>query len=195
MAISYNIYANDGQGGDVDYSTLIAITSSLSYATGTLAAPGAYTFAVRAFETVSGIEEANTDVKVRIVLDSAGNDVTAQPNAVVGLSAWPTAGGTCWVSWGYDSTGQGGPPSVFNVSVTTGPTHPLANPATSVAYLPGVAGYGCTLSGLPADVLCTIAVQAVGSSSLLLGPVVTVPITYFSTSLSNVDSLNATPMP
>ncbi len=195
MAISYNIYANDGQGGDIDYSMVMATTPSLSYLTSPLAAPGDYKFAVRAIDTVSGIEEANTDARVRIVLDPAGNDVTASPNGVVGLSVWPTAGGTCRVSWGYDATGQGGPPSQFNVSLTPGPTASLTNLAASVAYFPGVAGYGCTLSGLPADVLCTIAVQPVGSTSLLLGPVATVPITYFSISLRNVDSLIATAMP
>ena len=195
MAISYNVYANDGQGGDVDYSTPIATTSSLSYLMGPLATPGDHTLAVRAFDAVSGVEEANTDARVRIVLDSAGNDVTARPNAVVGLSAWPMVGETCWVSWGYDSTGQGGPPSLFNVSVTAGPAASLTDPAASVAYLPGVSGYGCTLSSLPAGVLCTVAVQAVGSSNLLLGPIATVSITYFPTSLGKVDSLSATPMP
>ena len=194
MAISYNIYANDGMGGDVDYSTPIATTSDLTYATGPLATPSDNTFAVRAFDTASCIEEANTDARVRIILDEAGNDVTARPNAVVGLSTWPTAGGTCWVSWGYDSTGQGGPPSTFNVTLTAGATPSLANPVASIAYLPGVAGYGCTLSGLAGKTLCTIAVQAVGASSVLLGPVATVPITYLVTTLSDVDSLVATPM-
>ncbi len=208
MAISYNIYANDGMGGDVNYLSPIASTSDLTYAVGSLAMPSDNTFAVRAFDTVSGIEEANTDARVRIVIDSAGNDVTAQPNAVVGLSAQPTAGGTCWVSWGYDATGQGGTPALFNVTLTAGttPSHanPVAsiagttpshaNPVASIAYLPGVAGYGCTLSGLAGNTSYTIAVQAVGASSVLLGPVATVPITYLGTTLSDVDSLVATPM-
>ena len=73
MAISYNIYANDGMGGDVDYSTPIATTSDLTYATGPLATPSDNTFAVRAFDTASCIEEANTDARVRIILDASGN--------------------------------------------------------------------------------------------------------------------------
>jgi hypothetical protein len=193
MAISYNIYANDGMGGDVDYSTPIASSSDLTYATGTLATPSDNTFAVRAFDTVSGIEEANTDARVRIILNASGNDITAQPNAVVGLSATPTAGGSCWVSWGYVPTGQGGPPSLFNVTLTAGTT-PSTNPGASIPYLTGVAGYGCSLSGLAGNTPYTIAVQAVGASSVLLGPVATVPITYLATTLSDVDSLVATPM-
>jgi hypothetical protein len=194
MAISYNIYANDGMGGDVNYLTPITTTSDLTSAVGSLAMPSDNRFAVRAFDTVSGIEEANTDARVRIVIEAAGNDVTAQPNAVVGLSAQPTADGTCWVSWGYDATGQGGTPSLFNVTLTAGTTPSLANPVASIAYLPGVAGYGCTLSGLAGNTPSTIAVQAVGASSVLLGPVATIPITYLATTLSNVDSLVATPM-
>jgi hypothetical protein len=195
MAISYNIYANDGQGGDIDYATPIATTPNLSYPTGTLATPSDSSFAVRAFDTISGIEEANTDARVRIVLDANGNDVTARPNPVVGLSASSTAGATCWVSWGYNATGQGGPPSQFNVTLTPGATPSLAKPAVSVAYLPGVSGYGCTLSGLPAGVASTIAVQSVGASSVLLGPVATVSITNLGTALTNVDALVATPTP
>lgn len=194
MAISYNIYANDGMGGDVNYLAPIATTSDLTYAVGSLAMPSDNTFAVRAFDTVSGIEEANTDARVRIILDGAGNDVTARPKAVVGLSARPTAGATCWVSWGYDSKGQGGPPSLFNVTVTTGSTPSLANPTASIAYQPGVPGYGCSLSGLVANTPCTIAVQAVGASGELVGPIATVPITYLATPLSDVDFLVVTPM-
>jgi hypothetical protein len=194
MTISYNIYANNGMGGDVNYLAPVATTPELTYAVGALAMPSDNTFAVRAFDTVSGIEEANTGARVRVILDASGNDITARPNAVVGLSARPTAGGTCWVSWGYDSSGQGGPPSLFNVTLSTGSTASLANPIVSIAYLPGVLGYGCSLSGLVGTTLYTIAVQSVGASSELLGPIATVPITYLATSLSDVDSLVVTPM-
>lgn len=192
MAISYNIYANDGNGGEVDYLTPIATTSNLSYTVGPLALPSDNTFAVRAFDTVSGIEEANTDARVRIIIDADGNDVTARPNAVVGLSTVATSGQTCWVSWGYDSTGQGGAPTLFKVTLTAGTTPSLANPVASVAYLPGISGYGCSLTGLAGNTPYTIAVQAVGASSVLLSPVATVPFTYIATTLGDVDSLVAT---
>jgi hypothetical protein len=193
MAISYNIYANDGQGGLVNYQTPIASTTACTYSVGPLAASSDNTFAVRAFDSVSGIEEANTDARVRIIIDASGNDVTARPNAVIGLSVRPMAGGTCWVSWGYVSTGQGGPPSEFSVSVTSGPGASIENPAATVAFLPGVAGYGCTLSGLASNTLYTIAVLAIGASSVLSGPVSTIPINYLVNPLSNVDSLIAVP--
>ena len=201
MAISYHIYANDGDGDDLDYSTPIATTSDLTFVTGYLKTPGVHIFAVRAFDASSGIEEANTDARVRIVLDADGNDVTAQPNAVVGLSARPTAGGTCWVSWGYDARGQGGPPLSFDVRLIVGSDPsipnlavPMDNPVARVAYLPGVSGYGCFISILPVGTPSTIAVQALGRSDGLQGPVATVPMTYLAPPLGEVESLMATPI-
>jgi hypothetical protein len=189
MSISYNIYANDGLGGDVNYNAPIATTPLQTYVIPHLGLPSDNTFAVRAFDTISGIEEANTDARVRIVINASGNDVTAQPNAVFGLSAKATAGGTCWVAWGYDTTGQGAPPSLFNVVLTgVGSSSPV-----TVAYLPSVAGYGCTLSGLASNASYTIAVQAVDPSGLLSGPAATVAINYQVNPLSNVDSLVAVP--
>lgn len=193
MGISYNIYANDGQGGDVNYETPIASTALQSYVINPFGFPGDHTFAVRAFDTTSGIEEANTDARVRIVLDSLGNDVTAQPRAVFGLSATPTAGGTCWVVWGYDPRGQGGPPAQFNVSMAVGTTASFSTTAATVTYLTGVTGYGCTLSGLSSNTSYVIAVQAVGIAGRLPGPVKTVGIKYQVSPLQYVDSLVAVP--
>jgi hypothetical protein len=193
MAISYNIYANDGRGGDVDYNTPIATTALRTFTVNPLACPGDHTFAVRAFDTISGIEEANTDARARIVTDSSGNDVTARPNGVLGLSARLTANGTCWVSWGYNSTGQGGAPLQFNIYLTPGGSASFASPAATVAYLQGVSGYGCTLSGLASNTISTIAVQAIGASGALTGPVKSVAVSYLANSLREVDSLVAIP--
>jgi len=191
MAISYNIYANDGRGGNVDYSSPIATTTVLTFGVGALAAPSDNTFAVRAHDAASGIEEANTDARVRVVIDPAGNEVTARPNAVNGLSARRTAGGTCWAAWGYDASGQGGPPSRFALTLTPGP----ASPVTMVDYLPGVAGYGCNLPGLADGTSYTIEVRAIGESSLLASVAATVAIDYRSTPLGDVDTLHAVASP
>jgi hypothetical protein len=193
MAISYNVYANDGLGGAVNYATPISTTTGLTYSAGTLAIPSDNTFAVRSFDSGSGIEEANTDARVRIVIDASGNDVTTQPNPVIGLRATPTAGGTCWVAWGYDSAGQGGAPAQFNVTLTPGSTPSLASPVATILFSPGVSGYGCSLSGLASNTLYTVAVQAEGSSSRLSGIARTVEINYQVHPLSNVDTLVAIP--
>ncbi len=195
MSIVYNVYANDGQGGLVNYSAPIATTSNLSWTVGPLAFPSDNRFGVRAFDTVLGIEEANTDALVRIILDASGNDITNQPNAIVGLSATALAGGACWVTWGYDPAGQGGPPSTFDVGLTAGTTPSSGSPAATVVYQPSVSGYGCTLSGLASNTEYTIAVQAIGVTNLLAGPLVAIGLDYRVALLGNVDSLVGLPIP
>jgi hypothetical protein len=194
MAISYNIYANDGQGGLVNYETPIASTTELTWTVEPLAFPSDHLFGVRACDTTSGIEEANTEAQVRIVLDSSGNDVTSQPNAVVGLSATATSGGTCWVSWGYAATAQGGSPSGFTVKLTEVTSPLLAIATSTVAYQAGVSGYGCTLTGLSSNTQYSIAVTAIGASNNLPGPSVAVGLDYRVAALSSVDCLVAIPM-
>ncbi len=189
MPISYHIYANDGRGGEVNYASPIATTTALSFVVPRLAPSSNNRYAVRAFDATSGIEEANTEAVVRVVLDSVGVDVTSRPNAVVGLSARATAGGTCWVRWGYDPSGQGGPPSSFLITLTAGP----AGPAASVAYRPGVVGYGCGLSGLSAGASVTITVRAVDASGTLQGPAASIAMAYPATNLGGVDALLAVP--
>jgi len=195
MPVSYHIYANDGRGGDVDHSTPIATTAALTHGVGPLAAPSDTTFAVRAFDAASGIEEANTDARVRIIIDAGGNDATARPNAPLGLSALATAGGGLLVAWSYDATGQGGPPSRFDLYIAPEGAGPPASPSASVGYLPGQAGYRCTLSGPPGAATASVAVQAVGPSPWLLGPTATVAARCSIVALSNVDALTARPTP
>ncbi len=193
MVISYNVYANDGRGGLVDYSKPVATTADHGRPVGPLSAPSDNTFAVRAFDTASGIEEANSEARIRVVIDEAGNDVTARPNAVKGLSARATVGGTCRVSWGYDRTGQGGPPARFDVTLKPDSGSAPPGPSATVAYLPGVAGYGCSLSNLAGGVSYAIAVRAVGASALLVSAPATVTLEYPASSLARVEALAATP--
>ena len=195
MAIAYHIYRNDGRGGEVDYNSPIATTAGPTFEAGSLAAPGDHRFGVRAFDATSGIEEANTDARVRIVLDPDGNDVTARPNGVVGLQARATAGATCWVAWGYDPTGQGGPPTSFLVAIGVASATGSGFGSATLDYLPGVAGYGCSLAGLPANTPCLVTVRAVGSSSLLAGPIATALVIDPATPLGAVDSLVAAAVP
>lgn len=175
MPISYHIYANDGRGGPVDYARPIATVGVPpgspvgTFLTGALAAPSDNLFAVRAFDDASGVEEANTDARVRVVIDEQGRDVSGRPNSVVGLAARWTVGDVALVSWGYTTPGQGGPPARFDV--TASPGHPgVAAPArVAVGYTPGVAGYGCRLEGLDIGSDWVIRVVAVGAAGPLIG--------------------------
>ena len=202
MAISYHVYSNDGQGGAIDYTKVVATvpassaSPSGSFLAGPLGSPSDNSYAVRAFDDLSGVEEANTDARVRVVIDAQGRDVSAQPNPVVGLAVRWTVGETCLVSWGYTSSGQGGAPVRFDVSaspVATSANTGVVPPSTqSVFFLPGTAGYGCRLDGLATALDWTIGVRAVGASEAMTSPLASANLGRQSGALAPVDGLMAT---
>ena len=87
--LAYHVYANTGAGDPINYATPIATVSGTAWTSGTLAAPGTWSFGVRAFD--GNGEEQNLDCAVVIVLDGNGNDITNRPMPPVGLRAFATA--------------------------------------------------------------------------------------------------------
>ena len=191
MSIIYHVYANDGQGGLVNYTTPIGSTSGLSFSPPALAAPSDNTFAVRAFDTVLGLEESNTDARIRIVIDSGGNDLTALPNAPSAIAANPTAGGGCSIAWAYNPVGQGGPPLGFHVYLNAGLSASYTIPAASVAYVAGTVGYSCVLTALADGVVYTTAVRAFNSDGIETNTAAVAQIVGDATPPNNVDQLAA----
>ena len=165
MKILYNIYKNDGNGGLVDSTTPIASTADLSYNAGNLAAPSDTTFQLRAVDSATGLEEANTQARVRIILDASGNDVSARPNAPHALSARTTISGGCEVTWAYSPAGQGGPPVGFFVYLTPGPIQSYGQPAAMIAFQSGVVGYVSDLVSLADGQTYTVAVRSYNSAA------------------------------
>lgn len=165
MAVEYHIYRNDGLGGPVDYSSAIATVNGLSYATAPIPAGSDVRFAVRAFDTVSGLEDRNTDAAVRIVTDGAGIDRTGTPASPTGLTATATAGGTAKVEWGQPPSTRENAPSTFNVWMTASPG-PINHAATPDATTPfvGAGNYHATLTGLADGVSYLVAVRAVNAN-------------------------------
>lgn len=129
----YHVYANTGAGDAVDYGTPVATVAALSYAVGPLAPGSDWTFAVRAFDPGSGLEEHNVDARARILVSATGSDLGGLPNAPSGLGAAPGAGGAMLVSWAYSPLNQGAPPSGFRVYGGT-PTISYAAPLATVPY-------------------------------------------------------------
>jgi hypothetical protein len=164
MAIVYNIYANNGAGGPVNYSKPIATTSSLSYAPGALTPSSDTTFAVRALDTVSNLEEANTDARVRIVLDGSGNDLSGVPNSPQSVVLSALAAGACQVTWAYVPALSVGTPTGFQVFLSQGQTVDYSSPAMTVPYVSGQFGYTCTLAGPYAFSSYSATVRAVNAS-------------------------------
>lgn len=164
MPVSYHIYSNNGIGGPIDYSTPVATASGTTW-TGPALSPGAVaSYAVRAFDTISGLEESNTDATVTIMLDASGNDVTAVPMAPAGLSASPRAGGVVRVSWSYPSTGRVRRPAGFRVYAGT-PAVAYSAPAAVIPYDgPGSLHHFADLSGLTPGTTYAVAVRAYNAS-------------------------------
>lgn len=159
MATSYNIYANDGLNGPVDYSTLIATTSSLNYTGTDLASPSDTTFAVRATDGTS--EEQNIDCRVRVIIDVDGNDVSAIPNAPTQFSAIATTAGGARVDWLHVPMMNVPVPTEFKVWLTSGPSVDYtAPPAETVPFSPRQYRYTVGLTGLSDGITYAIGIRA-----------------------------------
>jgi hypothetical protein len=147
MAIAYRIYSNGGTGGPVDFSAPVATTADLGFVTQALAPSTDSTFAVRAYDTDTGLEEANTAAQARVVLDGQGQDVTRRPNAPHAVCLAPSAGGGFRVSWAFRPDPRCGVPDGFKVSLARGATATGAAAVATIGYVPGQAGYSCVLPG------------------------------------------------
>jgi hypothetical protein len=163
MAIQYRIYASPPLGGPVDYSAPVATVAGLSWSSGSLSANARQTFAVRAYDTDTGLEDQNVDARLTVSLDALGNDITGLPNAPTGLGVRATAAGGAAVTWHYNPGGQGAAPSVFHVYIGT-PTPDYGSPAAIVPYVRGGRAFLASLSGLADGVAYQVGVRAVNAS-------------------------------
>lgn len=153
MPTEYRIYGNGGSGGPVDYTTPLATVSALTWTSPTLSSPSDWTFAVRARDSASGLEEENVDARARVVIDSGGIDRSNAPAAPQAISATPEAGGMVRVRWAHV---RGAMAAATGFSV-------YANPGTSVNYaLPPVATISGTYSQVEADLQAAVAGLADG---------------------------------
>lgn len=161
--IVYKIYSNDGAGGPVNYGVVVATTSSLAWTSAPLAAGADATFAVRAYDNVSLLEDRNTDARVRVLVGASGEDLTGLPNAPANMTARPTAGGTALVEWTYNDAGQGGAPAGFRVYAGT-PAVSYVTPVATVPYGDARMHYRATLSGLTDGAPYQISVRSYNAS-------------------------------
>jgi hypothetical protein len=147
MPIIYRIYSNHGTGGPVDYSTPVATTAGITYVTDPLPPASDSTFVVRAFDTITNLEEANTEARVQVVVGADGQDLSDLPKAPHALSISPTFGGGCRVSWAFAPAGTNGLPVGFYVYLTKGQIAVDSTPTATVPFVAGRIGYSYTLPG------------------------------------------------
>ena len=192
MATQYHVYANDHAGGPIDYGTPVATVAGLIWTSGTLSAGSDSLYAVRAFDTVSTLEESNVDAVARLVLDASRVDITNRPGTPKDLTARPTAGGGCRVTWSYSPIAGGAAPTSFKVWNTVGTSvNYAAAPAATVPYSAGQVLYHADLAGLSDGTQYAIGVRAVNALADD-GNTVQVLVTGDATGPAAVDGLAAT---
>lgn len=120
MAIHYAVYVGDDAGGPIDYSDAFATTALLAFPLNPMA-PGARRRAgVRAFDTITGLVEANTDAAVLIAVDAAGLDAGGRPSPVSAIVAYAVASGAIRVEWTWARVPGSADPAGFKVWATAG---------------------------------------------------------------------------
>lgn len=168
MSIEYRVYQNDGAGGPIDYLTIVATVSALTYSPSALAQPSDNLFAVRAYDTVAVLEDKNVDAIVRIVVDDSGADVTNRPSPAVMPTARASSSGKATVSWSHNRLAAGATPTGFKVWLTAGTSADYGvAPTVVVPYEdPTTITYSTILSGLVDGTLYSIGVCAYNASGL-----------------------------
>jgi hypothetical protein len=188
--IGYNIYANTGQGDAINYVTPIATTTNTTWTSSSLAYPGDWKFAVRAYNIFG--EEKNLDCMVEIILDSSGNDITLRPLPPLALRAFPTAGGGVRVEWAYANVQPAKVPTGFHVYIGS-PTPNYGSPAATVSYSSAIAGsFVANLTGLTSGTTYAVGVRPYNATAEEPNTI-TVSVTADSTGPAPVVGLTATP--
>lgn len=185
MATNYRIFINDGLGGPIDYGTVHATTAALTWPSAPLTA-GTWRFGVRAFDTVSGMEEANVDAVVEIVIDASLEDHSAVPRPPIALSAVATANGGCHLVWAYPR-GSDTLPAGFHVYLGS-PTPDYLTPVETVTAT-GATQYAVDLTGLTDGITYQIGVRAFSAAALEEQNTTTTTITADATAPANVQNL------
>lgn len=190
MAIQYRIYSGDASGGPVDYSTVLATTASLSIAMSALANNTTTIFAVRTYDTVTGLDDAGTDAQVTIITDGSGLDATNRPYASSSLRALPSPTGAT-IEWTYPHLIASRQPTGFHVYVTA-TTISYASVQATVLWATGRGGkFRATIAGLTPGTAYQAAVRAYNASGEEPNTAV-IGFTLPAAAPLNVDGLTAT---
>ncbi len=188
MPTQYQVFGNTGNGSPIDYATVLATVSGLSWTPPALNAGSDWSFGVRAVDSTSGLSESNVDAKVRIVLDANGKDLTALPAQPVILGLQVVNGNGCRLDWSWTDVRFPKPETFQVFTSTTGSIDPSSSP---VAVIPGqrAKNYGVNLATLPSGTV-TLGIVAVVKSVRSL--VTTTTVTISATPPSPPESLVAT---
>ena len=191
MSVVYHIYKNNGSGGPIDWTTVVATVSGLTWTSSALATPSDTTFAVRAYDNVTTYEDQNIDATARLVVSSGGVDITNVPVAPSMLTVTPTANASLEVDWLYAGAISGAKaPTGFKIYCNT-PTVSYGSPAATVAFSPGRTAYYKSITGLTDGSAYQVVVRSYNATGDD-GNTTVATATAVSTGPSAVDSLTVT---
>jgi hypothetical protein len=192
----YHVYANTGIGDPVSYVSPVATVWTTSWTSPPLSGSGTWSYDVRAFDSLTGLEEQNID-SATINVDASGNDVTNTPAAPVSLSVLARAGGSIRVDWAYPRISAGSAPTGFHVYKGSSGSPDYSNPvATVVAGTALLGQYTTLIKGLTNGVAYQVGVRAFNATAeekntfnksvvaLSVGPEAVVGLTGVATSSS-----------
>lgn len=149
MSTQYHVYTNGGSGGPVDYSAAVATVAGTSWSTPPITIrPSSWRFGVRAFDSVSGLEERNVDAAVALNLNAAGVDVTALPLAPFLVTATAGLGGAVQVDWFYPVSAARGVWKPTGFRVYAGTPSAVFTAAAAVVPYAARASFRAVLTGL-----------------------------------------------
>jgi hypothetical protein len=160
MVTAYRIYGNDGLGGPVNDASPVAATTDLAIILGPLQPSTDTVYLVRAYDTTTGLEEANTEAMVRLLIGPNGLDHTGLPNPPHALAVSDAQGGGCRICWAYSPDWSSGLASGFNIYMSAGNVADTTSAVSVVPYLAGIVGYSCLLPGPFTRTIYTILVRS-----------------------------------
>jgi hypothetical protein len=161
MATEYHVYANTGAGDAINYASPVATVSALTWTSSTLSHPATWSFCVRAFDTVSRLEDQSVDCSVTLTLNTSGQDITNQPLPVLGQRAFPQPGGSVRVEWPYPVVNPARAPTGFNVYIGSGGSPNYSSPAATVLFEAGIANtFFVNITGLTNGVTYCVGIRS-----------------------------------
>lgn len=163
MNVSYDIYSGNTSGGSVNYSAVLARVNDLFWSAAPLPPSSTITYAVRAVDPATNLEEHNVDAQVTIVTDAAGVDITNRPPPPIALTVTPIVGAGLRIEWQYPiplATLAASLPTGFHVYRGTGGTPSYTTPVATAGFVRGLTKYRVNLTGLTDGTTYAVGVRA-----------------------------------
>lgn len=161
--ILYDVYSGPDGGGPIDYTTPIATTSSLSLVVSGPTPGTSRRYGVRVRDSVTGLQEKNTDAQILVAASMSGTDATYVPFACQAVRGVPKPGGTVVIEWAWPYLDGRRLVKWFNIYLGRTGAVVFGRPAATVHYpalKAGVFHFRAVLPGLLDGIGYSVVVRA-----------------------------------